>query len=118
MNKGLLLRIFVCIIFFGGCFYSYLDMQNSITSLRIRIPELSQSVRRIEEENTHLHYEIEAFENPQHLMSLAQENAFAYLKYPFNQEVITMSEGDTLPLPATASKEKKLPSITFASGQP
>lgn len=118
MNKGLFVRIFVCIFFFGGCLYSYINMQNEITQLRIRIPELTQSVRRIEEENTRLHFELEAFESPENLMRLATSSEFAYMKYPTNQEVVTMNEADALPgeNKTTMPREKRQPSITFASG--
>lgn len=118
MNKGLFFRVVLCIFFFGGCLYSYINMQNEITELRIRIPELSQSVRRIQEENTRLHYEIEAFESPDNLIRIAQKNAFAYLKYPTNQEVVTMRNASILLNEEKASpvSKKRQPSITFASG--
>ena len=118
MNKGIFFRIIICIVFLGVCLYSYLDLQNEITELRIRIPHLSCEVRRIEEENTHLLYEIERFESPENLMHLAKQSEFAYMKYPTNQEVLTLIQAD----PLVGAQEKKVPElrkkpkITFATG--
>ncbi|NGX26988.1 MAG: Cell division protein FtsL [Chlamydiae bacterium] len=117
MNKGMFFRIFFCILCLGLCLYSFLDMQNEITQLRIRIPTLMSEVRRIGEENTHYQYEIERFENPENLMKLAKASAFSHLKFPICNEVITMKQAD--PLQDANEKStvdlKKQPSITFAS---
>ena len=118
MNKGLFLRVFVCIGFFGFCLYSYIDMQNEITMLRISIPKLSKEVRRIEEENTSLLFEIERFESPGNLMRLATTSEYSHMKFPFGPQVLTLKAAET---PHDLS-EKRIdririkPSITFATG--
>jgi len=117
MNKGIFVRFFICILFFGFCLYSYIDMQNEITHLRIQIPELTKEVRRIEEENTQILYEIETFESPENLMRLAQSKEYSFLKYPMAQEVLTLKETtyvkeDELQVIA---KGKSKPKITFAT---
>jgi len=116
MNKGFFIRILICIIFFGGCLYSYIDMQNAITDLRIQIPKLTKEVRRIEEENTRFLYEIEVFESPENLMRLAQSSAFSHLKYPTEQAVVTLQQADPLlsPQEKSAYIAKMKPTITFA----
>jgi hypothetical protein len=120
MNKGMFFRIFLCIFFLGFCLYSYIDVQNEITGLRIRIPSLMSELRRIEEENTHYKYEIECFECPENLMKLAKSSEFSHLRFPISNEVITMRQGDLL----QKQQEKKIPnlrkqpSITFATGAP
>lgn len=118
MNKGFFTKITICIFFLGFCLYSYLDLQNGITKLRIRIPHLASEVRRIEEENTHLLYEIEAFESPENLLKLAQKREFSHLRFPVNQDVVTLKqakimdgEGDK-----TSLVFRMKPSITFATG--
>lgn len=117
MNKGIFFRIFLCILFLGFCLYSYLDLQNGITQLRIQIPELMGELRRIEEENTHLHYEIERFESPENLMYLAKSKEYSHLRYPHCSEVISMKQADPLgDKPSVDKTVKKAPSITFASG--
>jgi len=93
---GIFLRTFACIAFLGVCLYSYLDMQNEITQLKIYLPKVSAEVRRISEENTRLIYEIQAFESPENLMRLAADCEFANLKFPKFQEVITLSEAAPL----------------------
>lgn len=95
--KGLLFRIFLCIGLFATCLYSYLDMQNMLTSLRIQIPELAAQVRRIQEENGQLRYQIESRENPARLMEIARQNEFAHLKYPNCDEVLTLHEASPFP---------------------
>ncbi len=118
MNKGIFVRIVTCIVFLGVCVYSYLDLQNEITELRIRIPYLSSEVRRIEEENTHLLYQIERFESPENLMNLAKQSEFAYLKYPTNQEVVTLVQA----APFNGMDDRQMaevrtkPTIRFATG--
>ncbi|NGX38300.1 MAG: Cell division protein FtsL [Chlamydiae bacterium] len=118
MNKGIFIRIFVCILFLGFCLYSYLNLQTEITSLRIRIPQLTSEVRHIDEENTHLLYKIEKYESPENLMRIAKQSAFSHLKFPIGQEVVTLRE----PSPMRGSdekvvtKHKKKPTITFATG--
>jgi len=110
-------RIFICILCLGFCLYSYLDMQNEITELRIRIPSLMSEVRRIQEENTHYLYEIERFENPENLMRLAKESAFSHLKFPISNDVLTMTEAEVVPRGDRATKAlRKQPTITFAAG--
>lgn len=117
MNKGIFFRIFICVAFLGFCGYSYLDLQNGITELRIKIPELMSEVRRIEEENTHFQYEIECFESPENLMRLAKSSEFAHLRFPICSEVVSLKQADLLKAlqPVGTTDHKKKPAITFAT---
>lgn len=117
MNKGIFFRIFISVAFLGFCIYSYLDLQNGITQLRIKIPELMSEVRRIEEENTHFQYEIERFESPENLMRLAKISEFSYLRFPISREVISLQQADLLRDLQPVEKEgmRKKPAITFAT---
>lgn len=121
MNKGIFLRILVCILFLGVCLYSYIDLQNEITNLRIQIPKLSKQILRIEEENTRLACEIESFESPENLLALSKQSTFAHLKFPNSQEVLTVRFSDSMRKRtqsiATAPSKVK-PSITFATTSP
>ena len=118
MNKGIFIRIFVCILFLGVCLYSYLDLQNEITGLRIRIPQVVSEVRHIEEENTHLLYKIEKFESPENLIRIAKQSAFSHLKFPIGHEVVTLRQPDPIRdlEEKVVTKHKKKPTITFATG--
>lgn len=93
MNKGLTLRLLTCILAFGICLYSYIDKQNELTRLRIHIPGMSKDLKAIQEENTRLQYEIDTFENPQHLMELTRLGEYSHLKHPLAKEIVTCESG-------------------------
>jgi len=118
MNRALFFRIFVCIAFLGMCLYSYLNVQNEITELRLCLPKLADEVRHLSEENTRLQYEIQEFESPENLMRISKSASFANLKYPTHQEVITLKQSSPLPRGQETQQEKSkhTPSVTFATG--
>lgn len=118
MRKGLLLGIALCLMFFGLCLYSYLDLQNAVTAKRIEIPQLSNSLKKIQEENVRLQFAIEAFESPDNLLKLAREKNFSHLKFPLVKEILTLPEGLALAIPQPALPESSLskPHIAFAFG--
>lgn len=120
MKKGLFIRLVLCITFLGGCLYSYLNLQNSITQLRINIPQLASEVRRIEEENTHFQYEIEKFESPANLLEIAKKNSFSHLRFPVDSAVVTLKQakplGETEALTGQTIRQK--PKIHFATSAP
>ena len=93
MKPGFFIRLLVCIFFFGSCLYSYLNMQNSVTGLRLRLPRLAKEIEKIREKNTRLRYEIDQFENPEHLIELARHAEFFHLKHPLSREIINCAEG-------------------------
>ena len=92
MKSPMFLRVLVCIFFFGFSLYSYIDKQNRLTQMKMRLPEITKEIKVIEEENGRLEYEIHQFESPEHLIQLVQSGQFSYLKYPFVNEVITLPE--------------------------
>ncbi|MFS8563891.1 MAG: hypothetical protein LVR00_06080 [Rhabdochlamydiaceae bacterium] len=47
----------------------------------------------MQEKNTQLKYEIERFENPEHLMELAREQRFSHLMHPLMNDVLMLREG-------------------------
>lgn len=118
MNRSIFFRIMVCIVFLGLCLYSYLNVQNEITQLRLALPRLLDEVRQLDEENTRLQYEIQAFESPENLMKLAKLAPFAHLTFPTHQQVLTLKQSPPLPrgqetVPETS---KHVSSVTFATG--
>jgi len=90
--KGLLLRLGICLAVFGVCLYSYLDMQNELTHLKIKLPEVEKEIRLIREENRFLSYEIGQFESPSNLIELAHRPEFSHLKHPLLREILTVPE--------------------------
>lgn len=96
--RGNFIRLF-CII--GVCslfLYGYLDRLNSIAVLRLQIPELTQELKALEEENSRLAFQKEAFKDPIHLMGLMQQPEYSHLHYPFSIDVQTMAKGLALQL--------------------
>lgn len=88
----ILLKLGACLSAFGFCLYSYLNMQNEVTQLKIWLPEVEKEIRLIQEENLRLSYQIEQFENPAHLIELAHRPEYAHLKHPLVKEILVVPE--------------------------
>ncbi|MBF8263059.1 MAG: hypothetical protein HW387_724 [Parachlamydiales bacterium] len=93
MPKGLLLRLGFCLGVVCFCLYSYLNKQNELTHLKIRLPQLEKEIKLIAEENCRLQYEIDRMENPTRLIELAHRPEFSNLKHPMMKEILTVPEG-------------------------
>lgn len=96
MPRGLLLRLGFCLGVLSLCFYSYLNRQNELTHLKIRLPQLERDIKLLSDENCRLQYEIERIENPTRLIELAHRPEFGNLKHPLMKEVLTLPEGVAL----------------------
>jgi hypothetical protein len=94
--KGLLLRLLFCLSVFSLCLYSYLNQQNAVTHLKIRLPQLEKEIKLIREENCRLQYEIDRAESPMRLIEMAHRPEFNNLKHPMMKEILTMPEGIAL----------------------
>lgn len=79
----------MCISFFA---YKYIDRVNLVTEMRRKIPALAKKMKRIDEENIRLQYELDKLENPSHLMRFSRMKEFQYLKYPSQNEVMILNE--------------------------
>lgn len=90
MNRGLLLRLLICILAIGGFLYTYIDKQNDLTELKIKVPELAAELRTLEEDNAQLSLEIERLENPTRLIALLKEKEYSHLHYPYLNEVMVI----------------------------
>jgi len=90
--RNLLLRLGFCLALFGLCLYSYLEMQNKLTQLKIKLPEVDQEIRLVREENRRLFYEIDQFQSPSHLIELAHRPEYSHLKHPLLKEILTVPE--------------------------
>ncbi len=109
MKKLLLIKVFLCALSFGGALYAYVQQQNDLTYVRIELPVLSDEVRLLQEENMRLSLEIDHFENPKHLMQLANRPEFSHLKHPIVDEIIVMDEGaiDVIEMPFEKNNSNK-----------
>ncbi len=90
--KGLLIQLGICVCVAGCCLFSYLEKQNEVTHLKIRLPTLEKEIGLIREESRRLRYEIDQFENPTHLIELAHRPEFSHLKHPLLREILTVPE--------------------------
>ncbi len=90
--KQWLLQIGVCFTVFGFCLYSYLDAQNSLTKLKMQLPQKEKEILSIREEMRRLSYQVELFENPSHLIELAHRPEFSHLRHPVLREILTVPE--------------------------
>ena len=91
MHMGMLWRCLICIFVFSLCLYLYIHQQNKLTELRLLIPAQQKEITRISQENTLLSYKLEKFENPTHLLQLAEKPEFSYLKQPSIEEIWMIS---------------------------
>ena len=90
--KQLLIQIGICIAVFGFCLYSYLEKQNTLTKLKIQLPQKEKEIQMIREENRRLSYQIDQFESPSHLIELVHRPEFSHLKHPILREILTVPE--------------------------
>lgn len=90
------IHIFICIFIVGITLYAYIEKQNLLTELRLKIPTLAKEVKQIQEENVRLKYEIDQFESPVHLIELSRKPEFSHLKYPQLDQIIILPEGKVL----------------------
>lgn len=90
--KGLLIKLGICLGVFGVCLYSYLDVQNELTHLKIKLPEVEKEIRLIREESRRLSFEVDRFESPAHLIELAHHPEYSHLRHPLLREILTVPE--------------------------
>jgi hypothetical protein len=90
--KRLLFQVGICLGVFGLCLYSYLEKQNTLTKVKIQLPQMEKEIQLIREENRRLSYQIDQFESPSHLIELAHRPEFSHLKHPILKEILTVPE--------------------------
>lgn len=93
------MRGLFCLFLSMTLLFLYVDKQNDLTELQLKIPALAKQVRALEEENTRLQYHLEQFENPHHLMQLMALSEYSHLKYPVLPSILQFQEGLALNLP-------------------
>lgn len=71
--------------------FLYIREQNEILVLRRGIPLLEKQIREIEEQNLELEYAIETAKNPKNLMKKVREPEYGHLRFPSQNEVITVT---------------------------
>ncbi len=91
-------RALICIAFLGLALSAYVDKQNELTRLKMRIPEAALQIKAVREEIARLRYEIDRFESPENLLALAEEKRFSHLKHPYSSDILTLGQGLALAL--------------------
>lgn len=86
-----LVRVLICLLVLGLGMYFYIDKINEQTQLRMQIPKLEKELEELAQKNIQLGYQLEHFNNPQHLHKLAQRPEYSHLKFPFMEEVMVVS---------------------------
>lgn len=116
--RALIVKVALCLAVFGLTFYYAIEKQNELTRMRMQIPELAKQVKRLQEENTRLQYQIDVFASPQHLQELLSQNEYAHLKHPYSRNIIALTAGQAVkgPEPETiaARNSSRLPLATGA----
>lgn len=90
--RRLVIQMGLCFGVFGFCLYSYMDAQNSLTKLKMQLPEKEKEIQVIREEMRRLSYQVDQFENPSNLIELAHRPEFSHLKHPVLREILTVPE--------------------------
>ncbi len=97
LPKSLFIKIFICILITGFSLYAYIFKHNELTELRLAIPSMTKNIRRIQEENNRLKYEIDSFESPIHLMEIMNMPEFCSLNFGYSQDVIILPLPNPIP---------------------
>lgn len=93
MNIKSIIRIVLSLTVCMTSIFSYVSLQNTVTRLRIQIPKVEKQLLAINDEISHLQYEVDQFESPDRLMDLACHPDFSHLKHPYLKDIETVPEG-------------------------
>lgn len=91
MSKYLFIRLIVCFIVSCSLLYCYVNKQNDLMKLRLKIPSLWSEYRQLEQETIALGFLIDKLESPEHLMQIAELSDYTYLHYPTDKDVCIVS---------------------------
>lgn len=100
-------RLSLLLVICGFLLYSYVDRHNNIMELKIAIPAIAKELEALKEKNMQLQYELDQFESPQNLFSLAQQKEFSHLKFPALSDIVMVAEGVALHISDKVSNESK-----------
>lgn len=82
------IRVAICLCSVSFVVYAYIDQRNQLTELRRVIPQIEKKLKRVQEENVALNYEIDRFRDPRNLLKLSRQPEYSHLRYPSSDEVI------------------------------
>ena len=110
-------QIFLCIFIFGFFLFCYLDRQNKVTALQLKIPKVIKECEQIAQENQSLKAKINLFEQPMQLMSFLDEKNFAHLSFYVEEDIVCLKEQPPLKKDEKIEKVcRSTPGISIATG--
>lgn len=110
-------QIFVCVSLFVFFLLSYLDRQNKVVELQLKLPKIRKQIEKISQENQTLKRKINEFEHPSQLMSLLKEKKYEHLSNYLDQDIVCLSRASELILEEKVEDIcKSSPAISIASG--
>ncbi len=92
MKREWIWRFGFCLTLVSYCLYSYVEKQNEVTQLKIRIPEVERETLAIRQEIQRLQVEINQRESPAHLLDIAHRPEYRHLKHPLMREVFSIPQ--------------------------
>lgn len=81
----------LCLLAVVLVFYLYLEDQNQVTFLSVEIPAREGTLRRIQEENKRLEYQVDLSHSPFNLIKMHNQPEFRHLFFPTKDEVKIVS---------------------------
>jgi hypothetical protein len=80
----------ICLFALVSVFFSYIQSQNDLTSLRVFIPSRASVLRNLKEENKSLQYQVDLFYSPANLLKMSNKAEFRDLIFPYEEEVLSI----------------------------
>jgi len=115
MNIKSIIRMILSLIVCMTSIFSYVSLQNAVTRLKIQIPKIEKQLLAINDEISHLQFEVDQFESPDRLIDLACHPDFSHLKHPYLKDIKTVPEGFALTLKKEEKADTKI--ITLPIGK-
>ncbi|MCH1430841.1 MAG: hypothetical protein GWP59_09060 [Chlamydiales bacterium] len=78
----------ICLFALVVVFFSYIQRQNDLTTLRVFIPTRAKVLHDIKEENKRLQYQVDLFYSPSNLLRMSLKPEFGDLDFPYQDEVL------------------------------
>ena|SRR3989338_1810058 len=109
MNHKIIMRVGLLGSLFGCSLFSYLHTQNEVSKLKMELPMIAKEIESLYSENQKLKFEVECFENPLHLIELARQPQFSHMRFPMENEILSIPPKEKESAFATPSSRWEFP---------
>jgi cell division protein FtsB len=89
-------QVFTCVSLFVFFLLSYLDRQNKVVELQLKLPKIAHEIEKISQENQTLKRKINDFEHPLQLMSFLKEDKYKHLSNYLDQDIVCLARAREL----------------------